>query len=170
MVRQLVCGFSELVAKKVVHRDLKPANIILHDGLYKIADFGFAKYVDNFGGQMLKSCVGSPIYMAPQLLERQTYTTKCDIWSLGVITYEMLNGLTPWRARDESELIHALKTIPITNVLRNEKQLSPKMVDFLTNCMAYTEKDRYNWEDLFRIFLPNSFSQNSLPKTPLGDN
>ena len=55
--------------------------------MYKIGDFGFAKYVDNFGSQMLKSCVGSPIYMAPQILERTQYTTKCDIWSLGIIFY-----------------------------------------------------------------------------------
>ena len=88
------------MAKKVVHRDLKPANILIHEGTYKIADFGFAKYVDNFGNQMLKSCVGSPIYMAPQLLEREAYTTKCDVWSLGVITYEMIYGLSPWRAKD----------------------------------------------------------------------
>jgi calcium-dependent protein kinase len=49
---------------------------------------------------MLKSCVGSPIYMAPQILERAQYTTKCDIWSLGVILYEMLFGYPPWKARD----------------------------------------------------------------------
>ena len=57
VVRQIANGFNELVAKKVVHRDLKPANILIHEGVYKIADFGFAKYVDNFGAQMLKSCV-----------------------------------------------------------------------------------------------------------------
>lgn len=68
VVRQIVCGFNALVQEKIVHRDLKPANILIHDGVYKIADFGFAKYVDNFGSQMLKSCVGSPIYMAPQVL------------------------------------------------------------------------------------------------------
>lgn len=51
---------------------------------------------------MLKSCVGSPIYMAPQILERVQYTTKCDIWSLGVIFYEMMFGYPPWKARDEN--------------------------------------------------------------------
>lgn len=68
IIRQILGGFTELVQEKIIHRDLKPANILVNDGVYKIADFGFAKYVDNFGTQMLKSCVGSPIYMAPQIL------------------------------------------------------------------------------------------------------
>lgn len=67
-MRQLLSGFSELVRQKIIHRDLKPANILISDNVYKIGDFGFAKYVDNFGSQMLRSCVGSPIYMAPQIL------------------------------------------------------------------------------------------------------
>ena len=100
VITQILCGFTQLVQEKIVHRDLKPANILIHDGIYKIGDFGFAKYVDNFGTQMLKSCVGSPIYMAPQLLQRQEYTTKCDIWSIGVIFYEMIFGRHPWTARD----------------------------------------------------------------------
>jgi serine/threonine-protein kinase ULK/ATG1 len=102
VIRQIICGFAQLVHERIVHRDLKPANILIHDGVFKIADFGFAKYVDNFGSQMLKSCVGSPIYMAPQLLERTPYTTKCDIWSIGIIFYEMLFGSPPWKARDEN--------------------------------------------------------------------
>lgn len=68
VIRQILNGFHELVRERIVHRDLKPANILIHEGVYKIGDFGFAKYVDNFGSQMLKSCVGSPIYMAPQIL------------------------------------------------------------------------------------------------------
>ena len=102
VVKQIACGVCVLIKEKIVHRDLKPANILIHDGTYKIADFGFAKYVDNFGSQMLKSCVGSPIYMAPQVLERTPYTTKCDIWSIGVIFYEMLFSSPPWKARDEA--------------------------------------------------------------------
>lgn len=68
MIRQIVSGFSKLVGEHIIHRDLKPANILINDGVYKIGDFGFAKYVDNMDNHMLRSCVGSPIYMAPQIL------------------------------------------------------------------------------------------------------
>jgi serine/threonine protein kinase len=62
---QIVRAFKELLKYNVIHRDLKPANILTHRGVVKIADFGLAKYVDNEGSSMLRSCVGSPIYMAP---------------------------------------------------------------------------------------------------------
>lgn len=62
-------GFKELQRNGIIHRDLKPANILIDNGVYKIADFGFAKIVNNYSSShMLKSLVGSPYYMAPQLL------------------------------------------------------------------------------------------------------
>lgn len=57
-----------MIDEKIIHRDLKPANILINNQIYKIADFGFAKYVDNFESQLLKSYVGTPVYMAPQIL------------------------------------------------------------------------------------------------------
>jgi calcium-dependent protein kinase len=139
IMRQILSGFSELIREKIVHRDLKPANILINEGIYKIGDFGFAKYVDNFGSQMLKSCVGSPIYMAPQILERSQYTTKCDIWSLGVIFYEMMFGYPPWKARDENELLRGIKTISITHILKRSSSLSARANDFLKKTLAYSE-------------------------------
>ena len=118
IIAQILNGFTQLVDEKIIHRDLKPANILVNNGVYKIADFGFARYVDNFGTQMLKSLVGSPIYMAPQILERNDYTTKCDIWSIGVIFFEMLFGRHPWTGRDENDLLRSIQNIPISSLIR----------------------------------------------------
>ena len=152
-MRQILSGFTELVREKIIHRDLKPANILINEGTYKIGDFGFAKYVDNFGSQMLKSCVGSPIYMAPQILERTQYTTKCHIWSLGVIFYEMIHGYPPWKARDEAELLRGIKGIPISHVLKRSS-LSQKGNDFLKKTLAYSEEERIGRSELFDGFWP----------------
>ena len=90
-------GFSQLIDKGIIHRDLKPANILVNSkGEFKLADFGFAKYVDHFDSKLLHSIVGTPLYMAPQILKKTKYTTKCDIWSIGFIYYELVSSRLPW--------------------------------------------------------------------------
>lgn len=63
--------------------------------MLKIADFGFAKQYEQKSAP-LKTVVGTPAYMAPQILSQERYSYKCDIWSLGVIAYEMMVGKIPW--------------------------------------------------------------------------
>ncbi len=94
---QIVNGVNQLNKLHIVHRDIKPANILYHKGIFKVADFGLAKYVqDQY--QMLMTRVGTPFYMAPQILKNQKYSSKCDIWSLGVIFYQLIFGILPWFA------------------------------------------------------------------------
>jgi serine/threonine-protein kinase ULK/ATG1 len=68
IMQQVVKGCKEMVRLNIVHRDLKPANILCNKGMYKLADFGMAKYLESCGDNMLKSHVGTPYYMAPQIL------------------------------------------------------------------------------------------------------
>lgn len=78
-----------------MHRDLKPANILLHNGQVKLADFGFCKALSSHQ-DLSQTMVGSPIYMAPEILLGHDYTIKADIWSLGCVLYEMLYGECPY--------------------------------------------------------------------------
>lgn len=87
-LEQILMGFLELIENSVIHRDMKPENIMIHNGRLKIADFGFAKNVIS-SKHMQKSMVGTPLYMAPQVLKREKYTSKCDIWAIGVIFFEV---------------------------------------------------------------------------------
>ena len=86
ILKDIVIGFKELVNLKIIHRDLKPENIMIHDKVFKLGDFGFSKHVSNYKSQMLTSLVGTPLYMSPQILKQDHYTTKCDIWSLVKLT------------------------------------------------------------------------------------
>ena len=149
MFFQILDGFENLVQNGIIHRDLKPANILIHDGVYKIADFGFARFVGNFNNCLLQSCVGSPLYMAPQVLSRNKYSTKCDIWSLGVILYEVLFGDTPWKGRDERDLLNNIRRLPLN--LNNNQKLSKFTEDTLKRMLTIEEKDRITWEELFII-------------------
>lgn len=87
-------GLKILQSHHIIHRDLKPENILLSgkesDVVLKIADFGLSRRVlpDNY----VETVCGSPFYMAPEVLQFQRYDYKVDMWSVGVILFELLNG------------------------------------------------------------------------------
>jgi serine/threonine protein kinase len=87
-----------MTSKNIIHRDIKPANILLNNNVAKIADFGFAK-VENNPGMKEKYNVGTPLYMSLQALINNVHTVKNDIWSFGVMFYELLHGTTPWECK-----------------------------------------------------------------------
>jgi len=76
----------------IIHRDLKVSNVFQNKGTYKLGDFGFAIKAT----QMFKDiAIGSPIYMSPEGLINNLYGPKTDIWSFGLLIYELLHGTTP---------------------------------------------------------------------------
>ncbi len=118
----------------IIHRDLKPANILLKGSQCKLSDFGFAKNVEN-ENTFLKSIVGTPLYMSPQLLQKQKYTNKSDLWSVGLIFYEMIHGKTPWMATNEMQLINAINTQKVSY----SKLISDLSKDFISKCLTVKE-------------------------------
>eukprot|EP00929_Paragymnodinium_shiwhaense_P078603 TRINITY_DN40764_c0_g1_i1.p1 TRINITY_DN40764_c0_g1~~TRINITY_DN40764_c0_g1_i1.p1 ORF type:complete len:521 (-),score=155.91 TRINITY_DN40764_c0_g1_i1:111-1673(-) len=95
-VRQMLLAASHVHSRGIVHRDLKPQNFLYAEkdsNRLKLIDFGLCKVWD-FKENMEDSC-GTLKYMAPEVLQKK-YTNKCDIWSLGVTTYTLLNGRTPF--------------------------------------------------------------------------
>jgi len=122
-------GAKYLQTNGIIHRDLKPANILIKDGVCKISDFGFAK--NTATNAFLRSIVGTPLYMSPQLLKGIRYTSKSDLWSIGLIYYEMLHGCTPWPANNEVQLLNAIYSRkPVCS--RNITDLSR---DFIEKCL-----------------------------------
>ncbi len=89
----------EIHGKGIVHRDIKLANILLkkefNSLVIKLADFGFAKEI-NEQEFMLKTYCGTPITMAPEILQNEFYDKKCDIWSLGIIMFQLVYGRLPF--------------------------------------------------------------------------
>ena len=83
---------------------MKPTNILFHNGIIKLADFGFCKELLK-ENDMTQTMVGSPIYMAPEVLKGLIYDIRADIWSLGVIFYEMLYGFCPYEESTIPKLV-----------------------------------------------------------------
>ncbi|PSN39585.1 hypothetical protein C0J52_18754 [Blattella germanica] len=92
----LVSALYYLHSHRVLHRDLKPQNILIEaNGVAKLCDFGFARSMSS-GTHVLTSIKGTPLYMAPELIEEKPYDHNADLWSLGCIIYELLVGTPPF--------------------------------------------------------------------------
>lgn len=101
-------GLNYMHLQNITHRDIKPENILLvsdqvNNFDIKIADLGFACQVQENG---LDLVLGTPLYMAPELVRHQKYTEKVDVWSLGIITYQLLSGRTPFDGKNIKKINH----------------------------------------------------------------
>ncbi|KPI89440.1 putative protein kinase [Leptomonas seymouri] len=104
---QLCLAIRYLHNRRIMHRDLKTPNVMLtRRGLIKLGDFGFSRqYQESVSGEVGNTFCGTPYYLAPELWQRQSYSYKADIWSLGVIIYELLALRKPFQATNLSELM-----------------------------------------------------------------
>ncbi len=155
---ELKSALKYLYKNNIVHRDLKPSNILIH-GVYpsdtvKLADFGFSRYFNSESKEdsdknvttILTSFCGTPLYMAPELLERKGYTNKADLWSFGIIMYEMLYGRNPYiYPKDWPNVIELMKKeeINFPNIY------SKDCVDLVKLLLTVDVNNRISWDDFF---------------------
>ncbi len=101
---QILLAMKHVHDRKIIHRDLKCQNIFLTtSGIVKLGDFGIARVLNNTHANA-KTMVGTPYYLAPELVQNKPYSFEADLWSLGVILYELCALKPPFNANS----IHAL--------------------------------------------------------------
>lgn len=148
---QIASAFQYLSARGYIHRDLKPANILLtewNSGKLpdaKLSDFGFARQVDPSG--LMNSKVGSPLYMAPEVLDMRPYSPSIDLWSTGIIFMQLLTGVRPFpHARQEQDIIDFVKDPTLMANAIAALKLSPEGKALLSNMLTTDPKKRPTWD------------------------
>ena len=141
-LKQTAAGLAAIHGVGIVHRDLKPDNLMLRqNGSLALADFGVAKQVsmlitDTGDGDI----VGTPYYLSPEQALGQTVDARCDIYSLGVMTYEMLTGQKPYHAGSAQELLGKHVHEPVPVLPAPHEHLQP----VLARMMAKDRGERYS--------------------------
>ena len=128
--------------KHQIHRDIKPENILISDsGDVKITDFGITKYIEDTFGQA-QTFIGTTIYMSPQRIGfEKKYDYKCDIWSLGLILYELATGLQlPYTMSKKQPIMKLLMKITKDQppTLKDSNR-SLELKDFLSQWYSYCD-------------------------------
>lgn len=142
---QIINAFRTLVRNKIMHRDFKLANILKHNGVIKIADFGFSKILGD--EVMATTMLGSPLNMAPEILAGKDYNSKADIWSIGTCFYELLFGRPPYTANSIVELLKKISRTPFE--LPADAKVSAPVEDVLRRMLVFNPGERAEWEELF---------------------
>ncbi|EGR29139.1 protein kinase domain protein [Ichthyophthirius multifiliis] len=163
--KQMCAGYQALNEKKIIHRDLKPENILLHGNKIKIGDFGFARIVTDLDQAVRMTQKCSPLYAPPQILLNEKYSSKCDVWSMGCIFFEMLYGKPPFNANSIISLSENIKKIVGNSQyqLPTYPPIAPEAKDILIKMLMYNEKDRVSWEKIFKHPILNKNIQKLVP-------
>ena len=131
----------------IIHRDLKPANILINnDGLLKIVDFGVAAAASSGDTQLTKTgyVIGSPKYMAPEQILGKKVDERADIYSLGVILYEMLCGSPPYSRGDHMSVMYQHVQGKAPPVCEANPQISQELSDVVSTAMAVDKSKRFS--------------------------
>nr|XP_055149302.1 serine/threonine-protein kinase 17A isoform X2 [Symphalangus syndactylus] len=152
LMRQILEGVHFLHTRDVVHLDLKPQNILLTSesplGDIKIVDFGLSRILKN--SEELREIMGTPEYVAPEILSYDPISMATDMWSIGVLTYVMLTGISPFLGNDKQETFLNISQMNLSYSEEEFDVLSESAVDFIRTLLVKKPEDRATAEECLK--------------------
>lgn len=155
--KEVLQGIQWLHKHNRMHRDIKSDNILFDlEGNIKISDFGFSAQLTS-GGQVKSSFVGTPSWMAPEIILGHGYGIKVDIWSLGILIYELIEGNTPMTGNNSMEIMCNITNSPVPDLTGDH---SVNLKSFVSRCLEKSPDLRADAKELLsHDFLISSSKQ-----------
>lgn len=143
-ISQVCCGLEELHRKKVIHRDIKPENIFIgHDYTLKLGDFGWS--TRTLTGRRNTFC-GTKDYVAPEMAMRKPYTSKIDVWMIGILAFEFVHGFPPFSADDLKSQCKLIEKCEY----QCQDHVPEEAIDFISCCLKLDPNDRPTISELLQ--------------------
>jgi serine/threonine protein kinase len=166
IIREIVKGVKLLHSYGIIHRDLKPDNIFVNKlGQVKIGDLGNCAQLTR-ERELRDTFAGSPYWTAPEIILSQKYGKACDIWSIGMIFFEMLEGkLFFEKCRNIQQLINAMKSQTFTSFAREHSEDS---IEFFQSCANYQPILRKAADELLDLSIFSNIDERKAKQQLLG--
>ena len=139
----------------IIHRDIKPENVLLTSGMKaKLTDFGWSNYME--GGYKRTTVCGTPIYLAPEMINNTGHNEKVDIWCIGVLLFELMTGVQPWPGNDIQTIKYNISRLKINW----PKNMDRTAADLISKILKYNPEERISLRNMlnhpfFTQFFPN---------------
>ena len=130
---------------------------MLHEDCFKIVDLGFGKQLGSLQS-VTQTKLGSNLTMAPEVMMRKPYGIKADIWSIGVVFYQLLEGTFPFLGRSVEVILNKIKK----NEIVFSKGESDEAKDFIGRCLIVDADERIEWKEIYEHGLFKKFSSNQI--------
>jgi tRNA A-37 threonylcarbamoyl transferase component Bud32 len=164
MLESVLAGLSHGESQGIVHRDLKPENLLIAaDGRVKIADFGVARAYNAAATRAVVTAtgttIGTPAYMAPEQALGETLTPATDLYSLGIVAWEMLTGTVPFESTDTPvSMLYRHVHEPVPHVSEVDPEVDERLAGWLDRLLAKRPADRFQsaegaWEELEDVVI-----------------
>ena len=163
IIKMVLQGLIIIHEKNLIHRDIKGANILLsEDGYAKLGDFGVGtKLLDE---KFRSSIKGSPYWMSPQVIQKEKYDNKTDIWSLGITCIELLQGEPPHSELSPNEVMTKIggKNFNFDDFFRRKKSnYSSEFINFVSQCLQINPEKRATAKELIKHNFITKFAKDN---------
>ena len=151
---QIAQGLKAAHEKEVTHRDIKPANLMLtKEGQVRIMDFGLAQLAEGSKLTKTRTLLGTPAYMSPEQTQRSPTDRRTDVWSLGVVIYEMVTGRLPFEGEREQAVLYAIANEEAEPITALRVGVPTELDRLVGKAMAKSADERYQHVDEMLVDL-----------------